>query len=82
MSGAGTVLALICVLAAPAAGAQTVTGVETRVTESPADQWAPSISGDLISYTDFRGQDTDIYYFDLSTGVEHPVTTAPGNQEL
>jgi beta propeller repeat protein len=82
MSGAGTVLALICVLAAPAAGAQTVTGVETRVTESPADQWAPSISGDLISYTDFRGQDTDIYCFDLSTGVEHPVTTAPGNQEL
>ncbi len=81
MGGAGKALALIGLFAAPAAGAQTVTGIETRITTSLADQWAPSISGDLISYSDFRGQDTDIYYFDLSAGSEHLVTNAPGNQE-
>ena len=30
----------------------------------------------------YRGADMDVWYYDLSTGVEAPVTVATGDQEL
>lgn len=36
-----------------------------------------AISGDLVVYTDFSGVDADVWYTDLSTGLPHPVSTAP-----
>jgi beta propeller repeat protein len=60
----------------------TVTGYETRVTSDPGDQYDPSISGNLVVFTDYRSADTDVYYVDLATMTEHPVIVGPGNQEL
>jgi beta propeller repeat protein len=65
-----------------AASAQTITGVERRVTFDPGDQYDPAIFGNIVVYTDYRSADTDVYYTDLSTMQEHPVIVAPGNQEL
>jgi beta propeller repeat protein len=59
-----------------------LTGVETRITTDLADQMDPAISGDIIVYTDYRGADVNIWYFNLDTGQETPVTTAPGDQVL
>jgi beta propeller repeat protein len=57
-------------------------GSETRLTTNTADQNDPAISGDIIVYTDYRGADADIWYYDLGTGSESSVTTAPGSQVL
>lgn len=59
-----------------------LTGVETRITANLADQWDPSISGNLIVYSDLRGYDDDTWYFDIVTGLEAPATTAAGVQLL
>jgi beta propeller repeat protein len=64
------------------AAAQTLHGVETQVTSAVADQFDPALSGDLVVYTDFSGVDADVWYTDLATGIAHPVTTAPGDQQL
>jgi beta propeller repeat protein len=55
---------------------------EKQVTDAPADQFDPAISGNLVVYTDFSGVDADIWYTDLTTGLSYPVTTAPGDQQL
>ena len=55
---------------------------ETRLTNASADQFDSSISGNLVVYTDFSGADSDVWYTDLSTGLPHPVSTAPGDQQL
>jgi len=59
-----------------------VDGTEHRITSNTADQYDPAISGNIIVYTDLRGSDSDIWYYDLSTWTEHPATTALGNQQL
>lgn len=56
--------------------------VERRLTTAAGEHYDPAISGDLVVYSDTRGLDMDIWYTDLTTGQEHPVTLAPGNQEL
>ena len=55
---------------------------ETRITTDPGDQYDPSISGNIIVFTDHRSADTDVYFYDLGSGQESPVIVAPGNQEL
>lgn len=55
---------------------------EMRITTDPGDQYDPSISGDIIVFTDYRSDNTDVYYYDLSGGRESPVIVAQGNQEL
>ncbi len=55
---------------------------EKNVTDAPADQFDPAISGNLVVYTDFSGVDADVWYTDLSTGLAYPVSTAPGDQQL
>jgi TolB protein len=77
-------LLMVCVLQLlpGAASAQTMTGVESRITSDPGDQYDPAISGNIVVFTDYRSSDTDVYYVDLPTMVEHRVIVAPGNQEL
>ncbi len=55
---------------------------EKNVTDAPADQFDPAISGNLVVYTDFSGVDADVWYTDLTTGLAYPVSTAPGDQQL
>ena len=62
--------------------AHTLTGTETRITTDYADQYDPTISGNIIVYTDARGADLDVWSYNLSTGTEAPVTTADGDQQL
>lgn len=57
-------------------------GTETRITTSMGDEYDPALSGDLISYTSYRGVDTDVWYYDLASGLETQMTSAVGNQEL
>lgn len=83
MRTAGELLMAVgALLLCETASAQSLTGSEVRITSHAADQYAPSLSGNIVSYTDFRGHDLDIYYYDLATRTEHPVATAPGNQEM
>lgn len=82
MTAGELLMAVGALLLCETASAQSLTGSEVRITSNAADQYAPSLSGNIVSYTDSRGQDLDIYYFDLATQTEHPVGTAPGNQEM
>lgn len=61
------------------------------VVTAPGDQMNPSLSGNLLVYQDNRGgyydeagrwvNAWDIYLKDLETGIEQPVSTAPGEQK-
>jgi beta propeller repeat protein len=65
------------------AGAVTgVTTDERRITDTIADEFDPAVSGDRVVYTSNRNITTDVFVYDLSTGVETPITTASGNEEL
>jgi beta propeller repeat protein len=69
-------------LAAAAQGEPVFSGVETRLTTDPTNQVAPSISGNWVVYTDYRDRDADVWYVDILTGEERPVSTAVGDQFL
>jgi beta propeller repeat protein len=76
------IMVMLMVPGAVRAGGSVLAGSETRITTDAADQLDPAISDNIIVYTDYRGADADIWYYDLSTGTEAPATTAPGNQVL
>jgi beta propeller repeat protein len=79
----GSILALmVLVLVGCAHALPPVTWTERRITTDLADQFDPAISGDFIVYADMRGNDHDVWYYDLSQSKEFPVTTAPGDQRL
>jgi beta propeller repeat protein len=64
-------------------GAPYVFTVTTRqVTSNLAAQVDPSIWGDIVVYSDFRLGSSDIFFTNLATFVEAPVTTAAGAQQL
>lgn len=65
-----------------AAGLPALAGTETRITTNLYDQYDPAISGNIIVYTDERGIDQDIWYYNLATHTEQPVTTAINDQLL
>jgi beta propeller repeat protein len=73
-------------LGSSAAGASSgISTSEQRLTTAPNNQFDPSISGNIVSYTaDNTDQGTgyDVYYRDLTTGQEHQITASPGNQML
>jgi beta propeller repeat protein len=75
---------LLFATTAPRASVSTVTfsGFETRITTDLGDQYDPSISGNTVVFTDFRGSDADVYHVDLATMDENEVAVAPGNQQL
>jgi len=69
-----------------AAAASTQAGGDPAVCAdvSPSWQYAPAISGDIVVWQDSRNMKVsgwDIYGYDLATGEEFPVCTAPGKQE-
>jgi TolB protein len=79
----GIMALLVLMLAGYAHAAPTITLTETRITTDLADQLDPAISGDIIVYTDIRGMDADIWYYDLSKNQEFQASSAPwGDQEL
>jgi beta propeller repeat protein len=43
---------------------------------------APRLAGDEVVWSDWRSGDADIYRYNLATGQETPVFTAPGDQLL
>ena len=61
------------------------TGTFTTISIAPGDQDQanPSISGNLITWSDRRNQsdDGDIYLFDLNTSRETPVCAGPGGHK-
>ncbi|MDF1565511.1 MAG: hypothetical protein P1V51_20910 [Deltaproteobacteria bacterium] len=81
---ATTTAALLFALAVgkPATAQVTIDGAAVQVTTRVTSQLDPSIDGDLVVYSDLSSGDADVYYTDLSTGVESQVTTAPGFQQL
>lgn len=65
-----------------ASGGLGIQGTERRITNNPYDQDSPAISGNIVSYTDYRGVDFDVWYYDLSIGTERMVPAISGYQEL
>ena len=65
-----------------AAAQVTITGGSSQVTTHPAAQFDPSISGDIVVYTDLRNGPSDIYFTNLDTGTEAIVTGAVGAQQI
>jgi len=59
-----------------------VYGSEVQLTTNLADQLDPSISGDIVAYTDTRNTDTDVYVYNISSGVELQITSGGGDQML
>lgn len=78
-SGPARVLATFGAITAQVSG---ITGTTRHVTTDPAVQRDPSISGDLVVFTDFRAGNEDVWYADLATGVETQVTFAATAQKL
>lgn len=54
----------------------TVTGTTTQLTTNLGAQIDPSVSGNLVVFTDQRNGNDDIFYVDLATGTEVQVTTS------
>lgn len=59
-----------------------VSGSEIRLTNNPADQFDPAISGNLVAYSDRRNADADIYLYNITSGVEKQITSGGGDQLL
>jgi len=80
----GMILLVLVLVGCAHAAAPGIVLAETRITTDPGDQYDPSLSGDIIVFTNYRSADTDVYYYDLNSGQEFPVIMgpAPGNQEL
>jgi beta propeller repeat protein len=62
----------------PAVVQAQIPGTTTRITTNPFDQTGPSISGNLICYTDYRlgGIRGEVYCHDLTTHAEFQVTAS------
>jgi beta propeller repeat protein len=65
-----------------AQGPPVLAGTETRITTNLADQYDPAISGNIIVYTDSRGVDLDVWYYNLATHSESRATPSVGDQQL
>jgi len=75
-------MAIIIAFLPATAHAAILTGFETNITNIPADQFDPAISGHYVVFTDFSGIDADVWYADLQTGQIHPVNISSGDQQL
>ena len=51
---------------------------ETRLTDAPAHQRNPAISGTIVVWEDYRNGQSDVYMLDLASGIETQVTSDPG----
>lgn len=75
-------IAVGCILSSAAEAQVSISGTSSQVTTNPAAQFDPSISGDIVVYTDRRDRNDDIYFTDLATGSEVQVTSDPEDQRL
>ena len=64
------------------AGTVTIGGSAWQVTTSTTSQIDPAIDGDIVVYTDLSNGNADVYYTDLTTGLETQVSATPGMQQL
>jgi TolB protein len=56
-----------------------ISGTTTQITTNPAGQFNPAISGTVVTYTSLQnGGNPNVYYTDISTGIETQVTNATG----
>jgi len=60
------------------AAAQAFTTTEKRLSTSLGSDYYPAISADTVVYTSDRNQDTDVYSYNLETGVEALVPPSSG----
>jgi beta propeller repeat protein len=60
----------------------TISGTLRQLTTNQAPQLDPSISGNIVVYTDQRHGNDDVYFTDLSTGAETQLTTSTAPQRL
>ncbi len=82
-SGAALALLIAAGTARPAGAAVGLIGTERQVPGGRLDTSDPSISGNLVAFTDvYAFTDQDVWYFDLATGTALPASTAPGDQFL
>ncbi|WP_301664121.1 PKD domain-containing protein [Methanoculleus frigidifontis] len=65
----------------PTQPVQQPSGAFMQVTDDPADQMYPDISGDLVVWQDNRDGNWDIFRYNLSDGAVTQITTDPANQE-
>ena len=66
---------VVGILVASQAQAYNVEGTETQLTTDLDDQFDPSISGAFAVYTDRRGEDADIYLYDMEEQIEIQITS-------
>lgn len=59
-----------------AASSVTVTGSSRQITTDPAAQIDPTISGNVVAYTDYRTGSAEVWYNDITGGPDHQATTA------
>lgn len=58
-------------------------GTTTQVTDRIGTQTDPTISGDIVIFTDDSSGNDDVHYIDLTNpGVDVAVTSAAGNHQL
>ncbi|MBI4697500.1 MAG: thrombospondin type 3 repeat-containing protein [Nitrospirae bacterium] len=55
---------------------------EIQITTDSSDQKSASIFGNKIVWMDGRNGKSDIYMYDISSGIETPLITAPGDQSI
>jgi len=55
------------------------TGEVRQISTDPANQFNPQIRGNLIVYQDDRGGSLNLYYYDLATGLERPLSIDTGD---
>jgi len=79
-AGLTLIFGLMLIFLATPAGAYRFEGTETRLTTDLKDQFDPSISGAVAVYTDRRGDDADIYMYDIEAGQETQITSGGGDQ--
>ena len=53
-----------------------------QLTTDASSQLDPAISGEIVVYTDLRHGNEEVYYYDLSSGMETRITTSSANQRL
>lgn len=58
-----------------------VVTADRQITTNSASQRSPDISGDRVVWQDGRNGNSDIYMYNLSTGIESPISIDPLRQE-
>lgn len=80
MKSSGLLLTVVVILLV--AGLIKAEGGERPICTNPDTQMNPKISGNKVVWQDYRNDNTDIYLYDLETGVERPICTNLSGQYI